>query len=108
MSIKTTPPEAYADLGDVWLRDQTARLLQKHVQFGRHFRLDVDLLLAGRARAARAARAHANYVSRTRPGMSEGTARSSSPTNRALVNIEEIIPRYGQRATASTTRTARS
>jgi hypothetical protein len=57
MSIKVTRPEAYADLGDVWLRDQTARLLQKHLQFGQHFRLDVDLLLAGRARAARVARA---------------------------------------------------
>ena len=57
MPIKVTRPGAYADLGDVWLRDQTARLLQKHLQFGQHFRLDVDLLLAGRARAARAARA---------------------------------------------------
>jgi hypothetical protein len=57
MSIKVSRPGAYADLGDVWLRDQAARILEKHLQFGQHFRLDVDLLLAGRARAARGARA---------------------------------------------------
>ena len=57
MSIKVTLRRAYADLGDVWFEDQTARLLQRHLQFGQHFRLDVDLLLAARGRAARAARA---------------------------------------------------
>jgi hypothetical protein len=75
MSIKVTRPEAYADLGDVWLRDQTARLLQKHLQFGQRFRLDVDLLLAGRARAARVARAAAMSVADL--NVPEGHARST-------------------------------
>ncbi len=57
MSIKGIVHGAYADLGDVWLEDQTARLLQRHLQFGQNFRLDVDLLLAARGRAVRAARA---------------------------------------------------
>jgi hypothetical protein len=56
MSIKVTQPNAYADLGDVWLRDQSARLMQKHLQFGRHYRMDADALLARLACTARAAR----------------------------------------------------
>lgn len=59
MSIRLTQPSAYADLGDVWLRDQLARLTQKHVQFGGHYRIDADALLARLARTARAARAAA-------------------------------------------------
>jgi hypothetical protein len=30
----------------VWLRDQTARILHRHVLFGKHFRVDVDALLS--------------------------------------------------------------
>jgi len=41
MSINTTGSYAYADLGDAWLRYQTARSRQEHPQAGRHFRLDM-------------------------------------------------------------------
>jgi len=54
MSISRT--SACADLGDAWLRYQTARIRQKHLQFGRHCRLDVDALLARAASVSRAAR----------------------------------------------------
>jgi len=59
MSINGIPSDAYADLGDAWLQDQSARLMQRHLQFGRHYRMDVDALLARSAQAARAARAAA-------------------------------------------------
>ena len=59
MSIRLIQPGAFADRGDVWLRDQLARLTQKHAQFGRHHRFDADALLARSARIARAASAAA-------------------------------------------------
>lgn len=51
-----TKTDAYADLGDVWLRNQLARLAQLHLRFGGHYRIDSDSLLAGWARTARATR----------------------------------------------------
>lgn len=59
MSIRLTRPSAYADLGDVWLRDQLARLTQKHRQFGGHYHIDADALLMRLACIARAAKAAA-------------------------------------------------
>jgi|GEM_PF-2868789 len=59
MSIRLIQPGAYADLGDVWLRDQLARLTQKHAQFGGHYRIEVDALLARLAKTAREAKAAA-------------------------------------------------
>ena len=55
MSIRLTQPDTYADLGDVWLRDQLALLTQKHLHFGGHYRIDADALLWRLARTARAA-----------------------------------------------------
>lgn len=52
----------YADLGEASLQDQFARLKQKRLQFGRHYRIDVDALLARSAQVARAARAAAAVV----------------------------------------------
>ncbi|WP_211946772.1 hypothetical protein [Cupriavidus yeoncheonensis] len=73
MPINEVRPDAYADLGDIWLRDQSARLMQKHLQFGRHYRSDVEALLARNARAARTdrgtaipARSHGLPTSRIR------------------------------------------
>ncbi|KGX06837.1 hypothetical protein Y036_2864 [Burkholderia pseudomallei] len=57
MFILLTGPCGYADLGDIWLHDQLARLTQKHVQFGEHYRVDADALLTRAANAARAAKA---------------------------------------------------
>jgi hypothetical protein len=51
-----TQAEVYADLGEAWMRDQTARLHQRHLQFGRHWPLDVSALLERAARCARAVR----------------------------------------------------
>ncbi|MCJ0762649.1 hypothetical protein [Variovorax terrae] len=59
MSIHLTQPSAYADLGDIWLRDQLARLTQKSAQFGGHYRIDADALLARLAQTARVAKAAA-------------------------------------------------
>ncbi|WP_063925992.1 hypothetical protein [Cupriavidus sp. IDO] len=53
MPINELQSDAYADLGDIWLRDQSARLRQKHLQFGRHYRMDVEALLARNAQATR-------------------------------------------------------
>jgi len=46
MSIQTTRTPVHADPCCAWLRDQTARLQQRHLQFRRHFRLDADAVLA--------------------------------------------------------------
>jgi hypothetical protein len=56
MYLNATPINTHADLGDAWLRHQTARLHQKHLQFGRHCRLDVDALLVRAAGGSRTAR----------------------------------------------------
>jgi len=50
MFIDVTRNSAYAHLGDAWLRYQSARILQRHLQFGLRGRLDVDALLAPAAR----------------------------------------------------------
>jgi len=55
MQCKETPVDNYADLGDAWVRDQTARFRQKHLQLGSHWRLDMQTLLARAARLARGA-----------------------------------------------------
>ena len=55
MYCKETPVDNYADLGDAWVRDQTARVRQKHLQLGGHWRLDMQALLARAARLARGA-----------------------------------------------------
>jgi hypothetical protein len=36
----------YAHLGDVWLRDQKARILQRQLQLGGRLRIDIDSLLS--------------------------------------------------------------
>ncbi|SAK81613.1 hypothetical protein [Caballeronia ptereochthonis] len=56
MPINGIQSDAYADLGEAWIQDQSARLMQKHLQFGQHYRIDVDALLARSAQVARAAR----------------------------------------------------
>jgi hypothetical protein len=64
---------AYSDLGDAWLRERIARLTQKHLQFGGHYRIDADALLSGWARTARAAKAAAGSAGTKLP--TEGGAR---------------------------------
>lgn len=41
---------SYDTEDQVWIRDQTARILHRYVLSGRHFRLDVDGLLSRIAR----------------------------------------------------------
>ncbi|QQX87718.1 hypothetical protein JJQ59_20030 [Cupriavidus necator] len=62
MPINEVQSDAYADLGDIWLRDHSARLKQKHLQFGRHYRMDVEALLARNAQATRMGRAAATVA----------------------------------------------
>jgi hypothetical protein len=49
MSIEVARNNAYAHLGEAWLRHQSARILQRHLQYGQHCRLDLDALLAAAA-----------------------------------------------------------
>ena len=53
MSIETLRNAQYKDLGETWYSHQAARIVQRHVQFGRHCRLDLDALVAGIARRIR-------------------------------------------------------
>jgi hypothetical protein len=46
MSIEVARNSAYAHLGEAWLRYQSARILQRHLQYGQHCRLDLETLLA--------------------------------------------------------------
>jgi hypothetical protein len=55
MSTNTLRNAQYKDLGETWYRHQAARIVQRHIQFGQHSRLDVDTLLAGVARRIRRA-----------------------------------------------------
>jgi hypothetical protein len=38
--------DSYDAADQLWIRDQTARILHRHVLFGKHFRIDVDGLLS--------------------------------------------------------------
>ena len=73
MPIRPTKTDAYSDLGDVWLRNRLARLAQLHRQFGGHYRIDADSLLAGWARTARAAKAAAGTKVSTKDRIWEAT-----------------------------------
>jgi len=56
MSIDMTQMAAFSDLGELWFRDQLARLAQKHLQVGQHRRMDTEGMLARLADRARAAK----------------------------------------------------
>lgn len=56
LSIDVIPTCAYADLGEAWVRYQSARIEQRNLQLGRHFRLDLNALLRRLAIAVRATR----------------------------------------------------
>jgi hypothetical protein len=53
MNTSTFRNAKYAALGEMWCRHQTARILSRHLQCGKHCRLDLDALLAGIARMLR-------------------------------------------------------
>ena len=46
MSTASSRLSSYSHRGDAWLRDQKARIMQRHLQFGRHVRIDIDSLLS--------------------------------------------------------------
>ena len=56
LSIDVIQTCAYADLGEAWVRYQSARIEQRYLQLGRHFRLDLNALLRRLAIAVRATR----------------------------------------------------
>jgi len=95
MSMSVTLPRAndFADLGEVWLRYQTAIIHQKQAQFGgRHYHLDVDALLNQLARAAREARA--------REALRERQVRSTDHLRRATIEAIEHCARLDHRTSA--------
>jgi hypothetical protein len=49
MYIEVAQNSACAHLGEAWLRYQSARILQRHLQYGQHCRLDLETLLAAAA-----------------------------------------------------------
>ena len=49
MSLDLARNDSYAHLDDAWLRHQSARICQRHLQFGQHYRLDLDALLVATA-----------------------------------------------------------
>ncbi len=53
MSTASNHFSSYSHLGDAWLRHQKARIMQRHTQFGRHLRIDIDSLLARAALLSR-------------------------------------------------------
>ena len=55
MSTNAFRNTEYKDLGETWRCHQAARIVQRHIQFGQHWRLDLDALLAGVARTIRRA-----------------------------------------------------
>ena len=55
MSTNALQSAQYKDLGETWYSHQAARIVQRHIQFGQHCRLDLDTLLAGVARRIRRA-----------------------------------------------------
>jgi hypothetical protein len=95
MSLNATPVNAYADLGDAWRRHQTARLRQKHLQFGQHYRLDVDALLARMA-----------GVSRTAQPAETPIVREVMPTDHIRRAMIEAIERCAQLKAYPTARIA--
>ena len=66
MSINLRRPAAFADLGSVWLDDQSARLRQKHLQFGQHRRVNADEVLQRIAAGARAWRVSPTHIDEER------------------------------------------
>jgi hypothetical protein len=55
MSTNTLPNARYKVLGEARYRHQAARIVQRHIQFGQHCRLDLEDLLASGARASKRA-----------------------------------------------------
>jgi hypothetical protein len=76
MLIKAPATRAYADLGEAWLRYQTTRLAQKYLQAGRHFRLDIEVLLDRAGRTARAARQVETQIAREDTSSNQTRART--------------------------------
>ena len=77
MSIETLRNAQYKDLGETWYSHQAARIVQRHIQFGRHCRLDLDALLAGIARRIRG-----TNLSAANAGQYSPTMRASRTTER--------------------------
>jgi hypothetical protein len=95
MSMTLPRANDFADLGDVWLRYQTAVIHQKQAQFGGHYRLDVDALLDRLARTARLARAS--------EALRERQKRSTDHLRRATIDAIEHCAWLDHRTSALAT-----
>ena len=81
----------FADLGEVWLRYQTAVIRQKVLQFGgQHYPVDVGALLNQLARATRQVLAH--------QAPRQCQARPTDSLRRATIEAIELCARLDQRA----------
>jgi hypothetical protein len=49
MSLDLARNDSYAHPDDAWVRHQSARVYQRHLQFGQHWRLDLEVLLVAAA-----------------------------------------------------------
>jgi hypothetical protein len=99
LSIDVIPTHAYADLGDEWVRYQSARIQQRHLQVGRHFRLDLTGILRRLAISTRATRLNEALQPRRltsaddrRPVVSEAIVRSAQVDAGMHAPVVGLIP----------------
>jgi hypothetical protein len=90
MSTGTFQSTKHEDLWKTWRRHQTARILQRHLQFGQHCRLDLDALLAA-ARTIR--RLEPDAVSGCAPGARHLGSLGSAGLRRLAV-AQQLIEQY--------------
>jgi hypothetical protein len=100
MPIDLARTDTYADLGDAWVRHQTALLRQRHVQLGQRCALGLSALLARAARIARAARAA--------QAMNGPAAPLADCFRRATIEAIDHCARLGARSSAPIRKTSAS
>jgi len=91
MSIEVARNSAYAHLGEAWLRYQSARILQRHLQYGQHCRLDLETLLAAVAGTS-ASRNLNNRVSNSAFDKQPSTLSTSVRVSKLAINRNVLGP----------------
>jgi hypothetical protein len=90
MSPKTFQRIGYEELGETWRCQQTARILQRHLQFGQHWRLDLEALLAAAARTSGRRKTHSTCSERPCPPIVEALDPCSLPVARDRPQLAEL------------------
>ena len=91
MSIEVARNSAYAHLGEAWLRYQSARIIQRHLQYGQHCRLDLETLLAAVAGTS-ASRNLNNRVSNSAFDKQPSTLSTSVRVSKLAINGNLLGP----------------